>query len=278
MPETYYLSGPVRVVRGPPGPAGTTGPTGPSGPLGPTGSGSIEPVITLIKGDGGGAGVDSGINPDDVTTLVANTSGTNTGDQTDISGNAATVTTIPDLTGDVTTSGNVTTLANVPADAVHDDDPTVVNLNEGGWTKYEVAVSDPCTGQTLQDITALVSDTLSESSRYEIEAKLIFSISADATGMKLGVHGGGGGGSATVLAIVTATTSSATTASSHVLNTIDTAGAAILTAASVVGIVTISGFVTTRSDPTVTISIRQLKVTSGTCTCLPGSVMRLRKT
>ena len=206
------------------------------------------------------------------------TRGTNTGDQTDISGNAATVTTIPDLTGDVTSSGNVTTLATVPVDAVHADDPTVVNLNEGGWSKYEVTVSDPCTGQTLQDITALVSDALAESSRYEIEAKLMFSISADATGMKIGVHGGGGGASATVLAIVTATSSSATTAASHVIGTIDTAGAAILTASSIVGLVTVSGFVTTRSDPTVTISIRQLKVTSGTSTCLPGSVMRLRKT
>lgn len=41
---------------------------------------------------------------------VANLSGTNTGDQTNISGNAATVTTNANLTGNVTSVGNATTL------------------------------------------------------------------------------------------------------------------------------------------------------------------------
>ena len=41
---------------------------------------------------------------------VANLSGTNTGDQTNISGNAATVTTNANLTGDVTSVGNATTI------------------------------------------------------------------------------------------------------------------------------------------------------------------------
>ncbi len=40
--------------------------------------------------------------------------GTNTGDQTNISGNAATVTTNANLTGDVTSVGNATTLTNAP--------------------------------------------------------------------------------------------------------------------------------------------------------------------
>ncbi len=45
-------------------------------------------------------------------TVTGDSSGTNTGDQTNISGNAATVTTNANLTGDVTSSGNATTLAN----------------------------------------------------------------------------------------------------------------------------------------------------------------------
>jgi hypothetical protein len=45
---------------------------------------------------------------------VANLSGTNTGDQTNITGNAGTVTTNANLTGDVTSVGNATTLTNAP--------------------------------------------------------------------------------------------------------------------------------------------------------------------
>lgn len=44
--------------------------------------------------------------------VVGNTSGTNTGDQTNISGNAATVTTNANLTGVVTSVGNATSIAN----------------------------------------------------------------------------------------------------------------------------------------------------------------------
>lgn len=45
-------------------------------------------------------------------TVLGNTSGTNTGDQTNITGNAATVTTNANLTGVVTSSGNATSFAN----------------------------------------------------------------------------------------------------------------------------------------------------------------------
>lgn len=44
--------------------------------------------------------------------LSGTTSGTNTGDQTNISGNAATVTTNANLTGPVTSSGNATAISN----------------------------------------------------------------------------------------------------------------------------------------------------------------------
>lgn len=49
---------------------------------------------------------------------VANLSGTNTGDQTNISGNAATVTTNANSTGDVTSVGNTTTVAAVGGNQV----------------------------------------------------------------------------------------------------------------------------------------------------------------
>jgi hypothetical protein len=45
-------------------------------------------------------------------TILGNTSGTNTGDQTNITGNAATVTTNANLTGPVTSIGNATTITN----------------------------------------------------------------------------------------------------------------------------------------------------------------------
>ena len=45
---------------------------------------------------------------------ASNLSGTNTGDQTSVSGNAGTVTTNANLTGDVTSVGNATTLTNAP--------------------------------------------------------------------------------------------------------------------------------------------------------------------
>ena len=45
-------------------------------------------------------------------TVIGNTSGTNTGDQTNITGNAATVTTNANLTGVVTSIGNATSIAN----------------------------------------------------------------------------------------------------------------------------------------------------------------------
>lgn len=277
MADAFYITGPSKVYRGPPGPPGAPGAPGAPGPDGPTGSGSIAHVSNLIQGDGSGAGVDSTILPANVIALVASTSGTNTGDQTNISGNAATVTTNANMTGDVTSLGNVTTLANVPVDAVHADDPTVRNLNEGGWSKYEVSSNQSYSGDTLQDIPGLVSAPLAVSARYEIEAKLMFSLSADTTGMKIAIHGGGGGSAATVLALVSATSNTATTVTSLILGTIDTATYALLNTSSVLGIVTMRGFCTTRSDPSATISIQDLKVTSGTVTCLRGSVMRLRK-
>lgn len=271
-------TGPVRIRRGPRGPIGPAGADGAQGDPGSAGSGTIENTANLIKGDGAGAGLNSTIDPADVITLLANNSGTNTGDQTNVTGNAATVTTIPTLSGDVSNSGNAITLVNVPVTATFASDPTVVRVNDDGWTTYEVTTNDGYTGQTLQDLAELVSGTLSNSSRYELEAKLMFSMSADATGMRIAVHGGGSGSAATALLAVTATSNNQSNANSFIIPSVDNSSSStVLAATSVLGIIIMRGFVTTRSSGTATISLQHLKVTSGTSTCLPGSKMRLKK-
>ncbi len=279
MSEQIFVTstGTVRIRRGPRGATGAAGAAGATGATGASGSGSIESVTNLIKGDGAGAGVDSSIVPADVIALVANNTGTNTGDQTNITGNAATVTTNANLTGDVTSSGNAATLANVPVTATFASDLTVVPPNDGGWTKYEVSTNDAYTGQTLQDIAELVSGTLSTGARYEIQAKVMFTTSADNTGIKVGIHGSGSGSAATALATITATSTSQSSANAFIIGQIDTASAAFLAVNSGTGIAFINGFVTTRSGGGPTISLQHLKVTSGTSTVLPGSNMRLRK-
>jgi len=55
-------------------------------------------------------GVDDNYVTDAEKVVIGNTSGTNTGDQVNITGNAATVTTNANLTGDVTSVGNATTI------------------------------------------------------------------------------------------------------------------------------------------------------------------------
>ncbi len=80
-----------------------------SGVSGSVANATTTPAITIALG---------AISPTSVaasgTMTGSNLSGTNTGDQTNISGNAATVTTNANLTGDVTSVGNATTLTNAP--------------------------------------------------------------------------------------------------------------------------------------------------------------------
>ena len=57
-------------------------------------------------------GTDDNYVTDAEKTVVGNTSGTNTGDQTSVTGNAGTVTTNANLTGVVTSTGNATAIAN----------------------------------------------------------------------------------------------------------------------------------------------------------------------
>ena len=92
---------------------------------------------------------------------VANLSGTNTGDQINITGNAATVTTNANLTGPVTSTGNATAIANGAITNAMLTNPAVANLsgtNTGDEVTFKGAgtsgiVPDPGTasGKVLQD-------------------------------------------------------------------------------------------------------------------------------
>ncbi len=271
-----------RGPRGVKGAKGDKGDQGDEGAPGASGSGTIENTLELIEGDGAGAGVGSGILAAAVAAVIANntgtSSGTNTGDQTDVSGNAGTVTTNANLTGHVTSVGNATTIEEIPADAEFTTDPTSIPPNRGGWEEYFVTGSDVAeTGQSLVDITGLISDTLAAGARYEFEAKLVMTVSADTTGARIGIHLGGSGGAGAVIVQATATSNAATSASSFVIGQPDTASLTFLAVSSGTGIVVLHGFFTTRSSGTPTISLQQLKFTSGTVTTLIGSIMKIRR-
>lgn len=165
------------------------------------------------------------------------------------------------------TSGNVLT---------SDGTNITSSANTGGWTTLHVSGSDATTtGQSLVDITGLVSGTLTNSTMYEVEAVLLVTTSAVLTGNEYGIFGGGTGSAATCNAILTGTTT-ATVATSQTINTIATASSAVLTASGITGTIIIKGNVTTRSTGTATISLQHLKVTSGTSTVKIGSVFRYR--
>lgn len=191
------------------------------------------------------------------------------------------------LTGDVTYtsgsldgSGNVTgtaTLANVPIAATHATSNTTIPTNTGGWTEYFVTTSDvTTTGQALVDITGLVTGTLSNSVLYEIEATLLITTSADATGTQYGIHGAGTGTAATTNCVFIATTTQNSTTALTVRQ-VDVATATFMTTASSSGTVYLRGWFTSTSTGTATLSLQHLKVTSGTSTVKVGSVLRIRK-
>lgn len=148
--------------------------------------------------------------------------------------------------------------------------------NTGGWITLRVSGSNATTtGQSLIDITGLVTGTLTNSTKYEIEVVLNVSTSAVTTGCQYGIFGGGSGNAAVVSAIMqgTTTTNAATTVT---LSAPGSAAGTFLTTSGTSGTIVIKGFVTTRSAGTATISIQHLKVTSGTSTVITGSVLRYR--
>jgi len=150
----------------------------------------------------------------------------------------------------------------------------------GGWDNVlKVSGSDvTTTGQTLVDITGLVTPTLTVSTLYEIEVILIVSTSAVATGTEYGINCTGTGTAQGILYMGPTTV----TASVQVLNETGTNGnnvaatPAFLTTASEIGVIKIWGYVSTGTGSP-TIAIRHLKVTSGTSTVKIGSSFKYRK-
>lgn len=116
-------------------------------------SASSTPAITIIAGN---------ITPTSVSAsgtiggsnFSGTSSGTNTGDQTNISGNAATVTTNANLTGAVTSSGNTTSLGSFSsanlASALTDETGTGAN----------VFANKPTFVGTIQTVTAMGAQAL----------------------------------------------------------------------------------------------------------------------
>lgn len=153
-----------------------------------------------------------------------------------------------------------------------------VATNIGAWDGIvRVTGSDATTtGQSLVDITGLVTPTLSNSTQYEIEAVLFCNTTAVTTGTEYGIHGAGTGSAATCNAMISGALTSSTGANLPII-AVDTATAAFLTTSAQNGAIIIKGFVTTTSTGTSTISIQHLKVTSGTSTVKIGSILKWRK-
>ncbi|OSZ78344.1 hypothetical protein CAP35_08800 [Chitinophagaceae bacterium IBVUCB1] len=148
--------------------------------------------------------------------------------------------------------------------------------NIGNWTTYDVTTTDATTtGQTLVDVTGLVTGTLLTNTTYEFEAVLDCGVSAVTTGTKYGVN-------VTVaptriLALYSGATT-ATAAASSSTNANNTACASTyITTSSGSGIVIIKGIVRTAGSGSPVFSIRHLKVTSGTSTVRVGSTLRIRR-
>lgn len=151
--------------------------------------------------------------------------------------------------------------------------------NTGEWTTLQVAGSDvTTTGQTLVDITGLVTPTLTVSSNYEIEAMLIISTSAVATGTEYGINCSGTSTTQGIIYIgPTTVTAGVQVMAEDGTNTNNTAASpAMLTTASETGVVWIRGIVGTGTGSP-TIAIRHLKVTSGSSTVKIGSSFKYRK-
>jgi len=144
------------------------------------------------------------------------------------------------------------------------------------WISFVVSGSDATTtGQTLIDVTGLVSGTLTNSTVYEVQAWLYVTTSNVTTGTQYGIQTGGSGGAGVVEALVTGTTTTNAT-TSVTLSAPAAAQGTFLTTSSTAGVIYIHGFVTTRGSGTATISIQHLKVTSGTSTVKIGSKMQIR--
>lgn len=148
---------------------------------------------------------------------------------------------------------------------------------DGGWaspdTFARVTGSDATTtGQALVDITGL-SLALLANSTYEFEAVLSCAVSAVTTGNQYGVQFSAAG--ATIEAqIIGSLTSTAT--KSERINALNTATTAFLTTSAQNGQVLIKGIIVVGANSG-SLSIRHLKVTSGTSTVRVNSFLKVTK-
>lgn len=145
---------------------------------------------------------------------------------------------------------------------------------------YTVTANRTTIGQTLVDVTDLVTGTLSVGTLYEFEADLYCGTSAGTDGTQYGVN-------VTVapLSIVaqyTGPTAIAGGVQTEVTegtianNTATGSGIPFLTASSETGFVCIKGIFKTDGIGSPVFSIRHLKTTSGTSTVFAGSILKLR--
>jgi hypothetical protein len=119
-------------------------------------------------------------------TLLGNQSGSNTGDQTNISGNAATVTTNADLTGPVSSSGNATTLEGGRDFALSDETSDLTTGTKLTWyapyavtlTLVYTSVTDAPTDATLIVDIHLNGTTIMTTDKIEIETTEVHSSDA----------------------------------------------------------------------------------------------------
>lgn len=128
------------------------------------------------------------------------------------------------------------------------------------------------TGQTLVDITGL-SRALVANAVYEFEAVMSATTSAVTTGISYGVQYSAAG--ATIEANIVAA-SSTTAAKAERISAFNTATTAFLATSAQAGGVRIQGIVTTGANPG-NLTVRHLKITSGTSTILINSFLKVTR-
>jgi len=149
-----------------------------------------------------------------------------------------------------------------------------VSTDIGAWTLLKVSGSDATTtGQTLVDITGLVTPTLSTSTLYEVEVMLWASSSEATNGCKYAVQVDGTGPTLSVSYQINKATDLAPNVGTLVASNTASGGANVVTTPS---LIFMKGFVLTGTGTPV-IRIQHLKVTSGTSTVKIGSVLKYRK-
>lgn len=172
-------------------------------------------------------------------------------------------------------AGNPTTTTQTAGDNSTKLATTAYVDGGGGWVISQVTGSDATTtGQSLVDVTGL-SFSAAANTTYEVEAVLQCTTSAVVTGTEYGIQHTGTGSPSCQAAVWGSLTT--TTAATSIINALNTADAtAFLTGSAQTGIILIKGIVVSGTGAG-NITIRHLKVTSGTSTVKIGSVLKVRK-